>query len=82
MGNAEKAPRKAAGKMKKWIGVWGGSLETGDLTFKVLAEVPAEAAPAAVKDVVRGLGEGDYDTITGRLGDIAYHKKSVDAFSV
>lgn len=76
-----KPVRKTPGKMTTWVGEWSGSLESNDLRFNAKA-VLTEDTPAARRALLLKLGEGNYDTITGRAGDLAYHKKSVDTFAV
>ena len=73
--------RKSPGKMTTWIGRWGGSLEQGNLKFEVLA-VLTDDTPKARREALLKLGEGDYDTVTGRRGDVSYHKKTSDSFAV
>jgi hypothetical protein len=71
MSDAEKAARKTPGKMTTWIGRWNNveSVEgEPGKTFTVLAEIEG-ATEKQVKEAVKGLGFGKYETITGRCGE-------------
>jgi hypothetical protein len=71
-----KAARNTPGPMSLWIGVWEGDV------FTVKAKLPAAASKKAIRETLKRLGPGDYDTITGRLGTMGYEEKTVDSFVV
>lgn len=72
---AAAAARKAPGPMTTWIGTWEGD------TFVTKARIHA-AEPKDIREALKKLGPGDYDTITGRVGSASYGKKTVDTFAV
>lgn len=76
-GEAAAAARAKPGPMTTFIGKW----DDGRSTFKVLCTIVA-ATPAKIRDALKTLGEGDYDTVTGRTGVIGFHKKTSDAFVI
>jgi hypothetical protein len=59
-----------------------GSWSEDRTVFTVKTSVPGSTAPRDIKAILKKLGEGNYDTIMGRTGTLAYHTEKKDTFSV